>query len=66
MIKQRNALDRKREMNSKDCKRVDNKVKDYLDNFTERMSISLPDMSLWEINYEQHDTPFAQEANITN
>lgn len=65
MMKKRNPLDIKKEMNSKDSERVNGKVQNYLAGLNERMQITLSDLSLWNVDLERHETPFAQDVNVT-
>ena len=64
MVKKRNPLDIKKEMNQKECTRVNDKVQAYLASLAERMQIILPDLTLWNVDLSKHDTPFSQDVNI--
>ncbi|CAK8684136.1 uncharacterized protein LOC143468435 [Clavelina lepadiformis] len=66
MVKKQNPLEYKRFLNSKECSRVNAKVSTYLEGLADRMVITIPDLSLWNIDLESHDTPFAKDVNITS
>lgn len=66
MMKKRNTLDVKKDMNTKECVRVNSKVLDYIANLAERMKITLPDVSMFDYDAKKHDTPFAKDVNISD
>ncbi|XP_039263118.2 uncharacterized protein LOC120339111 isoform X1 [Styela clava] len=65
VVKKQSSLEGKKDIHRKECVRVNSKVLDYLNNLSEKMKITLPDVSLFDHDPEKHNTPFAKDVNIT-